>query len=84
MMEMLKPFYSLKAISLGWSLVWRAFLVGLLNIVILGLIGFILIFLLSSLGSVVTTILAIIGYILYVALLLASYGWAVMRIKDKL
>ena len=54
------------------------------SLVILAIIGIIAMFLLSSLGNVVSIILMVIGYILYVALLLASYGWAVMRIKDKL
>ena len=75
-MEMLKQIYSLKSLSLGWSVFWRSFLVMLVNMIILGIIGA----LLQQLGAIIQTLIGIALLIINIM----AMGWAAQRIKDKL
>ncbi|MFA5839966.1 MAG: hypothetical protein WC890_04845 [Candidatus Margulisiibacteriota bacterium] len=82
---MLKEVYSLKTLSLGWSVCWRAALVGTLNlgpIFLLYIIPYC--FLPPSLEDIGVDILLIIAFTAYIPLYLISMGWAVRQIKDKL
>lgn len=75
-MEMIKQIYSLRSLSLGWSVFWRSFLVMLVNMIILGIISAIL----QRLGAVIQIIILIASIIVN----FMAMGWAAMRIKDKL
>lgn len=73
--EMLKQLYTVRSLSLGWSVFWRSFLIMLAHMIVLGII------------SALLQNLAIINAIISVIILLiniAALGWAAQRIKTKL
>jgi len=72
---MLKQLYTVRSLSLGWSVFWRSFLIMLAHMIVLGII------------SALLQNLAIINAIISVIILLvniAALGWAAQRIKGKL
>jgi hypothetical protein len=77
---MIKPLFTVKALALGWSVTWRAFLVVIVNAILVSVLGALVAFLGDALASLYNIIAGI--YMLLMSFM--ATGWAVMRIKDKL
>ena len=79
-MDIVKQIFTVKSLSLGWSITWRAFLAALVNaiavMIVMWLVGF--------LGDAITNIVGVIAGIYYIIFNFLAVGWAVQRIKDKL
>lgn len=79
MIDILKQIYSVKSLSLGWSVAWRSMLVYFAHLVII-----------LILAAILQNIPAIMGIFNWVAMIflfaiaIMSTGWAAQRIKDKL
>ena len=79
MVDMLKQIYSVKSLSLGWSVVWRSMLVYLAH--------FVIIMILAAILQNIPAIMGIFNWLAMIFLLaiaIMSTGWAAQRIKNKL
>ncbi len=78
--NIIKDLFSVKALSLGWAVWWRSFLVILVNAVIIMVISMILQYfppaIASLLNIIITIYMVILGFL--------AMGWAVIKVKDKI
>ena len=79
MIDMLKQIYSVKSLSVGWSVVWRSMLVYLAHFVIIMILAAILQNIPAIMG-----IFNLIAMIFLLAIAIMSTGWAAQRIKNRL
>ena len=77
--DLLKQLYTVKSLSLGWSVAWRSMLIYLAHFVIIMILAYLLQNVPAILG-----IFNLIAMIVMLAVALMATGWAAQRIKDRL
>ncbi|MBN2058220.1 MAG: hypothetical protein JW782_05450 [Candidatus Saganbacteria bacterium] len=79
-MDMVKQIFTVKSLSLGWSIFWRVFIAALVN----GIAVAIVMYIAGLLGDAVSGIIGIVAAIYTLLFQFMALGWAAQRIKDKI
>ena len=79
-MDLVKQIFTVKSLSLGWSVFWRTLIAAIINGIAIAIVMWIA----GFLGDAISGILGVILGIYALLFQFMAMGWAVQRIKDKL